>query len=679
MLEEDLLREWVGEQAALYPYQKKVCRVLRAGKHAVVHAPTGAGKTWAVLLPFVAAHRQGKRFADRVLYALPMRTLAYQLWKSTAEMCEKVAPDLRVTLQTGEHREDVYFEGDICFTTIDQLLSSYLMMPVSLSPALDNINAGVLLGALVIFDEVHLFDPERAWKTVIEMTGRLKNVTQFVLMTATLTKESLERLHRHLGGEWIAVSEEELAMMPSHRDKERRWHWVSRPLTAEDVLARHRGGRSLVICNTVTRAQELYKELDSRLSEEKAGSGEDGRPELFLLHSRFLREDRAAVEARLRPYFGPDAVQSNAILISTQVVEAGVDISADVEHTELAPANALIQRGGRSARYKPPRHRSDVYVYELPVNERGESKAGPYRTRTELQWLERTRAYLEARSGEIFSFIDENAWLQEVHREETEVLQAQIKRILGLTKSVGEVMTDGERSALAKWVREIHHIQVAVTDHPEEIDFDQRPELFSIPVTALFGLLGDRFGETTGTDSEHLYVWVPREGKEEESGIRLDWQKSPLTKEVITQAWLLALPPHMAQYDCRVGLEIGVQGNEIPIHYFGKRTVPRSLYKGETFRDHVDRVVSEVRAHVARHPVGSRKLAEVMEADFGAMPWSVEDLCVWAAVFHDAGKLSAEWQSAMRGWMERFFPDDPAHRTGLPLAHGRKKQPIGNG
>jgi CRISPR-associated endonuclease/helicase Cas3 len=55
-----------------HEYQVKVARRLIEGESVVLRAPTGAGKTWSVLMPFFYSaweHRPA-----RVIYALPLRT-----------------------------------------------------------------------------------------------------------------------------------------------------------------------------------------------------------------------------------------------------------------------------------------------------------------------------------------------------------------------------------------------------------------------------------------------------------------------------------------------------------------------------------------------------------------------------------------------------------------------------
>ena len=115
---------------------------------------------------------------------------------------------------------------------------------------------------------------------------------------------------------------------------------------ADAVLKAHRAGRmSLVIVNRVQRAQNLHAELRKRLKL----AGNDA-PELGLLHGRFRPADRQREVQRL-PRPDKPIGDKGLIVVSTQAVEAGVDISAAVLFTELAPWSAMVQRFGRANRY----------------------------------------------------------------------------------------------------------------------------------------------------------------------------------------------------------------------------------------------------------------------------------------------------------------------------------------
>ena len=100
-----------------------------------------------------------------------------------------------------------------------------------------------------------------------------------------------------------------------------------------------KNGLTLVILNTVDRAKAVFEAL-----KKTKGIAAD----LMLLHSRFRPAERAKLIEVLKEKSLSDA---GRIIVATQVVEAGVDISARVLFTELAPWSSLVQRFGRCHRY----------------------------------------------------------------------------------------------------------------------------------------------------------------------------------------------------------------------------------------------------------------------------------------------------------------------------------------
>jgi CRISPR-associated endonuclease/helicase Cas3 len=116
---------------------------------------------------------------------------------------------------------------------------------------------------------------------------------------------------------------------------------------AERILKEHEelhpsefGRITLVVCNTVDRACKTFDALRDK-------GRKDG---LELVHSRFRPAER---EAWRELFLSRSACTSDVdrIIVATQVVEAGVDISAGSLITELAPWPSLVQRFGRCARY----------------------------------------------------------------------------------------------------------------------------------------------------------------------------------------------------------------------------------------------------------------------------------------------------------------------------------------
>ena len=117
--------------------------------------------------------------------------------------------------------------------------------------------------------------------------------------------------------------------------------FAARVLTEHEQTESGEFGRiTLVVCNTVDRACETHAAIA------KAGIA----AELQLVHGRFRPHER---ESWRKDFLSRSACTAAAdrIIIATQVVEAGVDISAGCLITELAPWPNLVQRFGRCARY----------------------------------------------------------------------------------------------------------------------------------------------------------------------------------------------------------------------------------------------------------------------------------------------------------------------------------------
>ena len=107
------------------------------------------------------------------------------------------------------------------------------------------------------------------------------------------------------------------------------------------------GGCAVVICNTVGRAQEMYRALQGSFEPEELG----------LFHARFLAKDRQRIEDDCLRMFGPpdggDVKRpTRYVLVATQVVEQSLDVDFDVMVTDLAPVDLLLQRSGRLQRHE---------------------------------------------------------------------------------------------------------------------------------------------------------------------------------------------------------------------------------------------------------------------------------------------------------------------------------------
>lgn len=172
----------------------------------LLRAPTGSGKTETAIAPFLFAkeleNHLPQSFPNKLIYVVPLRTLANSLRQRAEFLVQQwskvsqVSSPLVVTLQTGDNPEDPRFEGDIVFCTIDQMLSSFLNIPYSVGRGSANVNSGAIFASYLVFDELHLLDPDRSFATVLKVLEQVKGISPFLLMTATLTDELAAQIKR---------------------------------------------------------------------------------------------------------------------------------------------------------------------------------------------------------------------------------------------------------------------------------------------------------------------------------------------------------------------------------------------------------------------------------------------------------------------------------------------------
>ncbi len=373
----------LGDRVAR-PYEYQTALAGREWPDVLV-APTGTGKTAAVVLGWMWRHFDGDRNPPRrLVYCLPMRTLVDQTARNTREWCRRLRqaypeqacripdPKLGVHVLRGGTDTDRAVPGlppwvrqpesrAVLIGTQDMLLSRALMRGYAMSRFRWPVDFALLHNdAQWVFDEVQLMSSGLATSTQLEgfrrkwLTG---TPSGSLWLSATLHPDWLRTVDfRRKSVVWrvpgdfpadqasAAVRRVLHAPKPIRRSdgapagtgiraRTQYAEWLAR--TARE---RHRGGRTtLVIVNRVDRAQAVFRALKA------AGSG----CELALVHSRFRPGDRDRQMKKLpRPRESKDV-----IVIATQAIEAGVDLSASVLITEAAPFPSLVQRFGRVNRY----------------------------------------------------------------------------------------------------------------------------------------------------------------------------------------------------------------------------------------------------------------------------------------------------------------------------------------
>src|SRR6266545_3143492 len=618
----------------LYDYQKQVAKYLRQGRNIILQAPTGCGKTFAALWPFLERWNRNipESFPRQCIYAVPMRVLANQFTASAKQLIQdelRLAYEPNVVIQTGARPEDPRFAGDLIFTTIDQLLSSFLTIPYSLSNRQANRNAGAIIGSYLVFDEFHLFPVDEngdgALASTLHMLKLLKSITPFVLMTATFSKTMIERLCTELNAEAVTLSQEEIDAIPSQHGKQRHYRYTAQALTAgviADDFAEQRRERVIAICNTVDRAQALVVALqtDARL----AGV------QIELLHSRFYASDRATKEALIQHEFGEKTTQRTwgpAILVATQVVEVGLNITCEALHTEIAPASAIIQRAGRCARFAG--ESGLVLVYDVPQRDDRQWNFAPY-------------------------------------------LDPKRDKRHGLGAAVEAVLRKQDRSAARDLIRDIDSRTVIVHTDPTEptIPNPYRYEGIGIRRNALLGWYTKVQEQALTLEldwaakiavSEETSDSADSEAAEQRRRMETRWlslRPSSLKADVraacnaLANASLVALNPALVQYDSALGfrLDAGVPAPNSPPAAKGKAREDFGSLRRETYAEHIGGLYRVYREGLSDRTAAVRQRLE----QYHGLPEGTLDRAIRLMfATHDLGKLDRRWQAWAHNWQAR--------------------------
>ena len=202
----------------------------------------------------------------------------------------------------------------------------------------------------VIIDEIQAYSPEitaiilKGIKMINDIGGK------FMIMTATLPriyKDELEKMGiKFKFGEFLKpIMRHKLSINDNSLDND-----------IENIINKASSSKVLVILNRIDKANELYLKIKEKNIEN-----------VNVLHSRFIKNDRSNKENSIIA-FSKDR-EKTGIWITTQIVEASLDIDFDYLFTEMSTLDSLFQRCGRCYRSrKYEKKEPNIYVYNKNVS-----------------------------------------------------------------------------------------------------------------------------------------------------------------------------------------------------------------------------------------------------------------------------------------------------------------------
>lgn len=353
-----------------YPYQVKLAN---SPIPQAINIPTGTGKTETAVLALWLWHRlKGKsNIPKRLIYCLPRRVLVEQTkdrvnkWLQNLGLEERVKTVLLMGGSDDEELDKYPSKEYIIIGTQDMLISGALNRAYGSSPYRWPVIFGLFNNdCMWVLDEIQIM--ENGLPTSIQLDAFHKSFGTYgkhitLWMSATLNPEWLKTVNSPEDKSNIYELEPN-----DYDDALKKRNNATKTLHKADIVLKkaydkkdveylqklhEKGTVTAIIVNTVKRAQALY-----HLFREE---GIDCK----LIHSRF----RVAERQKLNEWIENLEEEQDKIIISTQVLEAGVDISVRVLITEIAPWSNMVQRFGRCNR-KGTMSKADVYWIDLDEN-----------------------------------------------------------------------------------------------------------------------------------------------------------------------------------------------------------------------------------------------------------------------------------------------------------------------
>jgi CRISPR-associated endonuclease/helicase Cas3 len=344
---------------------QNLSRVFSLDKHAYsITLPTGLGKTITSFAVALKIKELVKLPSCRLIITIPFTSIIDQNFEVYSQI---VGTDNSNFLLKHHHLAEPVFklndqeltpsrseflietwQSEVVVTTFVQLLNSIFSNDKSLLMKLPN-----LANSIVILDEVQAV-PYEYWqliKNTFEVLGKTYNC-YFILMSATQPLMFLPE-------------QEIIEIVPSYKKYfnyfnrtrliNKTNNQISFAAFIEEVshyLSENEKKDVLIILNTKKHSKQCFEQLRCLIN--------SGTECIYYLSTMITPYERKKIISLIKEKYS-----GRKIIVSTQLIEAGVDISVDTVFRAMSPIDSIIQSAGRANRYNEKSHQSEVYLYEI--------------------------------------------------------------------------------------------------------------------------------------------------------------------------------------------------------------------------------------------------------------------------------------------------------------------------
>lgn len=336
---------------------KKIKKIdLQQEKIFTITSPTGTGKTFSALNAALKIKEElnTEDTPYKIIYALPFTSIIEQNYSTIEEILDnqyheefkKNKSAYLIKHHYFSNPEYVYeskyceiekallyienWDSAIITTTFVQLFSTLIGYK---NKALKKFHS--LTNSIIILDEVQNI-PFKYWKIVNKILKMLSDKFNSYIILLTATKPL------------IFSKEESIELLENHKsfyalDNLNRTHITETNIDTVAQLIDHLSNEInnsnliMIVSNTISSTLEIFKEIS-------------GNDKFDQFQKIYLSTNITPYERLQRIYKIKDKVFDKAIIITTQLIEAGVDIDVDVIYRDFAPLDSIIQAAGRANR-----------------------------------------------------------------------------------------------------------------------------------------------------------------------------------------------------------------------------------------------------------------------------------------------------------------------------------------
>lgn len=343
-----------------------------------INVPTGTGKTLTSLSAGLCLrNRVGQKF--RIIYTLPFTSIIDQNYGDYQEVFKKADEDIDSSLLIRHHYltprsyikmsdfQEIYddeeyevskhliesWNSEIVVTTFVQLLHSIFSNRNQSLIKFNNI-----ANSIILLDEIQTV-PYKYWELIRVIFKKIATRLNcyFIFITATMpliyneTKGEITELARSKEEYFNFFDRFKLDL--SHYRQTMTLENFKGFISAE--LNKYQNQNILIILNTIKSSIEVFNYLFDEIDQDE--------DEVIYLSTNITPGER---EERINK-IGEGTKRQ--IIVSTQMVEAGVDIDLNRVYRDFSPLDSIIQSCGRCNRNNDPRRKGTVILIKL-INEK---------------------------------------------------------------------------------------------------------------------------------------------------------------------------------------------------------------------------------------------------------------------------------------------------------------------